>query len=121
MCFDQSFRIGSIGARKFGPMALRIIDAIIRRRQACYDVVRSPALRSSDRDDRAFRYLRDPIDTPDPEVIRAAIDTVQHELGRALQLIVQALLDHATNDRLLRSNRGVEDRKIAEGTFLPLC
>ena len=90
-------------------------------RQARYGVVRSPALRSSDRDDRAFRYLRDPIDTPDPQVMRTAIDTVQHEVGRALQLVVQALLDHAANDRLLRSKRGVDDRKIAGGTFLPLC
>jgi Protein of unknown function (DUF3363) len=72
MCFDQCFRIGGIGARKLGPMALRIVDAIIRR-QARYGVVRSPALRSSDRDDRAFRYLRDPIDTPDPPVMRTAI------------------------------------------------
>src|SRR5712691_9913902 len=121
MCFDQCFRIGGIGARKLGPMALRIVDAIMRFRQARYGLVRSPALRSSDRDDRAFRYLRDPIDTPDPQVMRTAIDTVQHEVGRTLQLVVQALLDHAANDRLLRSNRGVADRQIAGGTFLPLC
>src|SRR5260370_5552420 len=53
--------------------------------------------------------------------MRPAIDTVEHEVGRTLQLVAQALLDHAANDRLLRTNRGVEDRKIAGGTFLPLC
>ena len=121
MCFDQRFRVGGVGACKLGPMVLRIVDAIIRRCQARYGLVRSPALRSSDRDDRPFRYLRDPIDTPDRQVVRTTIHTVQHEVGRTLQLVVQALLDHAANDRLLRNNRGVEDRKIAEGTFLPLC
>jgi len=55
MCFDQCFRVGGIGARKLGPMALRIVDAIMRFRQPRYGVVRSPALRSSDRDDRAKR------------------------------------------------------------------
>ena len=78
MRFDQCFRIGGIGARKLGPMALRIVDAIICFRQARYGLVRSPALRSFHRDDRAFRYLRDPIDTPDPQVMRTTIDTVQH-------------------------------------------
>src|SRR5712691_12385752 len=63
----------------------------------------------------------DTSETPHPQVIRKAIDTVQHEVGRTLQLVVQALLDHAANDRLLRSNRRVEDRQIAGGTFLPLC
>jgi hypothetical protein len=60
MCFDQCFRIGGIGARKLGPMALRIVDAIICLRQACYGLVRSPALRSFHRNDRAFRYSEIP-------------------------------------------------------------
>src|SRR5260370_30040810 len=121
MWFDECCRVGGIGACKLGRMALRIVDAIIRRCQARYGLVRSPALRSTDRDNRAFRYIRDPIDTPDPQVMRPAIDTVEHEVGRTLQFVAQALLDRAANDRLLRTNRGVEDRKIAEGTVLPLC
>ena len=50
-------------------------------------------MRSSDRDDPALRYVRDRIEVPDPQVIRTAIDTVGYEVGRALQLVVQALLD----------------------------
>ena len=39
MRLDQSLRIGGIGARKLEPMALRIVDAIIRLRQARYRLV----------------------------------------------------------------------------------
>ncbi len=60
MCFDQCFRIGGIGAPELGQMALRIVDPIVGR-QARYGLIGSPALRSSDRDNRAFRYIRDRI------------------------------------------------------------
>ena len=121
MRLDQCFRIRGIGARKLEPMALGIVDATICLRQTRYRLVRSPALRSSDRDDPALRHVRDRIETPDPQVMRTAIDTVDDEVGRAFQLVVQALLDHAADDRLLRRDRRVEDRKIGRGTILTLC
>ena len=66
MRLDQCLRIRGIGARKLEPMALGIVDAIICLRQTRYRLVRSPALRSSDRDDPTLRHVRDRIEAPDP-------------------------------------------------------
>ena len=46
--------------------------------------------------------------------MRTAIDTVDHEIGRAFQLVVQTLFDYPANDRLLRRDRRVGDREIGQ-------
>ncbi len=67
--------------RYLEPMALRIVGAINGLRQTRDCSVRPPALRSSDRDDPALRYIGDRIEIRDPQVMRAAIDAVDYQIG----------------------------------------
>ena len=120
MCFDERVRMRGLGVCELAAMALWIVGAIICRSEARDRLVRSPAVRAPDRDDCAFRNIRDRLQTADADVMGMAIDTVKHEVGRTLQLVVQPLLDHAANNRILRSNPGVGDRKSTGGIFLPL-